>query len=167
MKIDLKILAPAADIFTFFPQFDSVGGPADVAIDGDLPDFNASVLPPRENCTGTSSSTDQWIQIDLKGVYSVSKVKISTRGNKGIGVLSVHVGNNLLNEGNDNYQCGSTWYSKLSNGSQYGYGKLKEFACETLLWSRYINIKRSMDPINQLQVCEVEVYYDNETGMVT
>lgn len=159
MKIDL---APAADIFTIFPQSGIFGGPADVAIDGDFPNFSESFLPPGKNCTGINSSADSWIRIDLKGIYSVSKVRISTRETGGVGV-SVHVGNSLLNEGNDNYQCGSTWYYNLSDGFQYGYGKPKDFVCETILWARYINIKQSTYN-NQLQVCEVEVYYDNKTA---
>lgn len=150
--IELLSLGPANSTLTFHPNPQSEAA-ASLAIDGVSP--NGTSIPLKSQCPGTGYSYNRWIRIDMKGLYSVHSVSVSSRGYSGDGV-TVHVGNSLINDGVDNFQCGDVW-SYSNSSSPYFKGAFQEFVCFLSLWAQYVTIRGGPQSNDSLEICEVQV----------
>ena len=160
MVIDLKSLGPANHILTFHPNHKSKDA-ALIAIDGVIP--TSTVTPSVSQCPGTGDSISKWIRVDLTKSYFVSRIMISSRQYGGNGV-TIHVGNNLTNNGLDNYMCGDVWlYS--SARSPYYNGTLRTFICDVPQLSQYVVVRGSSQMSDSLDVCEIQVLHVADAGM--
>ena len=130
----------------------------DLAVDGKI----------RQNwgdCAVSQSSTPTvWMSIDLLHLYSVTKIKYLTRHRYGKGI-EVYVGKSSIKlNGTSDYQCGSTVYISDPAPSTF-----TNISCSPVNWVQHVSIRRhgqddgKGDP-QYLQVCEVEVYYDETEG---
>ena len=115
---------------------------AELAIDGNSNnDFRL--------CAATAQSTNPWLRVDLKKEYFVSSVQVVLFPGK-LTHVYVYVGNNLANEGNDNYNCG-----KAPDATSLNW---RNVLCSVPVWGRYINLQREVTN-HFLQVCEVTFNY--------
>ena len=105
------------------------------------------------------------LTIDLGHLYSVNKIRMLSRKKYGSGSL-VYVGqtpiqaDGSIDQAND-YQCGGSYPSGTAPRS------LTDFICSTIHWVRYVSIWRSSRNRGNghyLQVCEIEVYYNENEG---
>ena len=98
-----------------------------------------------------------WLAIDLKGVFSISKVSVSFRYTAGNNA-AVFVGNNQsLTNGHDDYQCGVRWTQNVQRAPHF-----HDFLCQPPKWASHISVQR----VDQfIQICEVKVYYSQYTSV--
>ena len=98
-----------------------------------------------------------WLAIDLKGIFSISKVSVSFRYDTGKDV-AVFVGNNpSLTNGHDDYQCGVRWKQNVQQAPH-----LHDFLCQPTKWASYVSVQRVA---KYIQICEVKVYYSQDTSV--
>ena len=109
-----------------------------------------------------SSKPTIWLSIDLGYLYSVNKIRMASRLNFGIG-SEVYVGKNAIkSDGTSDHQCGSS--VGIPNPAP---STLTNFPCSSVNWVQYVSIRRHEQTgwAGQfLQVCKVEVYYDENEG---
>ena len=116
--------------------------------------------------SGRSDQNPMWLSIDLGHLYSVSKIRMLSRLNFGAG-SRIYVGQTAINsdESSDptkGYQCGST-YPRTAPTT------LTDFVCSTIQWVQYVTIWREATTSSHsyyLQLCEIEVYYNENKGTV-
>ncbi|XP_047672314.1 fucolectin-like [Tachysurus fulvidraco] len=118
---------------------------ASFAIDGNRnSDLSAS------SCTHTNGDYGPWWRVDLLAVYDISNVIITNRGDAcadRINGAEIHIGNSLINNGNNNPRC--VVIPSMPAGASINY------TCN--MQGRYVNV--IIPNIAQyLTVCEVEVY---------
>ena len=78
-----------------------------------------------------------WLAIDLKGVFSISKVSVSFRYTAGNNA-AVFVGNNQsLTNGHDDYQCGARWTQNVQQAPHF-----HDFLCQTPEWASHVSVQR-------------------------
>ena len=115
-----------------------------------------------EDCAISQSSTPTiWLSIDLLHLYSVTKIRFLTRDKYGIGI-EVYVGKDAIDsDGITNHRCGSG--VTIPNPPTF-----TEFSCSPINWVQHVSIRRTgyqdIGSSQYLQVCEVEVYYDETEG---
>ncbi|XP_017316998.1 fucolectin-like [Ictalurus punctatus] len=119
--------------------------PASFAIDGN----RASILN-SYSCTHTNCDYNPWWRVDLLAVYDIKYVIVMNRGDgytDRINGAEIHIGNSLVNNGNNNPRC--VVISSIPAGASANY------TCK--MRGRYVNI--IIPNVSQyLTVCEVEVY---------
>ena len=122
------------------------------AIDGNPKDVVGQTLLGTD-CAATKNSVNPWLRVDLQKQYLVSRDRAIFLEERGENVY-VHVGNNLANNGNDNYNCGKAPYDSSNSLAAIW----RDVSCSPPVWGRYINLQRIVT--NQvLQVCEVAFNY--------
>ncbi|XP_017316995.1 fucolectin isoform X1 [Ictalurus punctatus] len=118
--------------------------PAYFAIDGNR-DSNAY----HHSCTNTNFDYNPWWRVDLLAVYEISSVIVTNRGDccsERINGAEIHIGNSLVNNGNNNPRCVAI--SSIPAGASANY------TCK--MRGRYVNIV--IPNVSQyLTLCEVEV----------
>ena len=99
-----------------------------------------------------------WMGIELKGLFFISNVTATFRYKTGKNV-GVFVGNNpSVTDGVYKYQCGD----RLPNNDNVKQAPhLYTFACQPARWASHVSIQRT--GYNYIQICEVEVYYKQNT----
>ncbi|KAI1885644.1 hypothetical protein AGOR_G00205950 [Albula goreensis] len=124
------------------------GGLAQAAIDG-----NREGNYGEGSCSHTEMETNPWWRVDLLGVYRVSSIVITNRGDslsERINGAQIHIGNSLKNNGNDNPKC--TVISTIPPWESIS------FNCNGMV-GRYVNV--FLPGYSRiLTLCEVEVYAD-------
>ncbi|XP_026798768.2 fucolectin-like [Pangasianodon hypophthalmus] len=102
------------------------------------------------SCTHTTVENNPWWRVDLLAVHDISTVIITNRGDccpERIDGAEIHIGNSLVNNGNNNPRC--VVISSIPAGASAKY------MCN--MRGRYVNI--IIPNVNQvLTLCEVEVY---------
>ncbi|XP_053087060.1 fucolectin-like [Pangasianodon hypophthalmus] len=102
------------------------------------------------SCTHTNIENNPWWRVDLLAVYDISTVVITNRGDccpERINGAEIHIGNSLVNNGNNNPRCAVI--------SSIPAGASAKYICN--MRGRYVNI--IIPNVNQvLTLCEVEVY---------
>ncbi|XP_058240219.1 fucolectin-like [Hemibagrus wyckioides] len=115
------------------------------AIDGNR-ESNAIFYP----CAHTNADYNPWWRVDLLAVYDISNVIITNRGDccsERINGAEIHIGNSLINNGNNNSRCAIIL--SIAAGAYASYN------CN--MRGRYVNI--IIPNVTQyLTLCEVEVY---------
>ncbi|XP_073677667.1 uncharacterized protein [Garra rufa] len=125
-------------------------GDAQHAVDG-----NKETDYMKGSCTHTDFEPNPWWRVDLKDVYSVSKVIITTRVDcceERIKGAEIRIGNSLENNGNRNERA-ATLSTALKGTETYTFIKS--------IKGRYVNI---FLPVKKgaLTLCEVEVFAEKE-----
>ncbi|XP_058240525.1 pentraxin fusion protein-like [Hemibagrus wyckioides] len=118
---------------------------APLAIDGS----RASIML-SHSCTHTNFENDPWWRVDLLAVYAIGNVIITNRGDccpERINGAEIHIGNSLINNGNNNSRCAII--TSISAGDSANY------TCNTQ--GRYVNVFIP-GVVRVLTLCEVEVY---------
>ncbi|XP_046698553.1 fucolectin-1-like [Silurus meridionalis] len=96
------------------------------------------------SCTHTSTQNNPWWRVDLLVVYDISNIIITNRGDccaERINGAEIHIGNSLLNNGNNN--------PSMPAGASVNY------TCNMI--GRYVNV--IIPYVSKvLSLCEVEVY---------
>ncbi|GAA6107138.1 fucolectin-like, partial [Tachysurus ichikawai] len=118
---------------------------ASFAIDGN----RASVLS-ASSCTHTNADYGPWWRVDLLAVYYISNVIITNRGDAcadRINGAEIHIGNSLINNGNNNPRC--VVIPSMPAGASINY------TCN--MQGRYVNVILP-NIVQCLTLCEVEVY---------
>ncbi|KAI4891192.1 hypothetical protein NFI96_006425 [Prochilodus magdalenae] len=90
-------------------------GDAQKAVDG-----KSDTYYRRGSCTHTSYESNPWWRVELQGVYNVSSVSVTNRGDccgQRINGAQIRIGNSLENNGNDNKLCVSVETFQLQNHS--------------------------------------------------
>ena len=123
------------------------------------------------DCAVSKTSTPTvWLSIDLGRLYSVNKIRLLSRLRFGRG-SRIYVGKKATtSNGTNDHQCGSSVVFPDSAPSTF-----IDFPCSPVDWVQYVSIRRSgyTDILRTntgsqyLQVCEVEVYYDETKGRNT
>ena len=130
----------------------SVDSSATLAIDGSPKNVTGQMIDDFD-CASTKYSLNPWLRVDLKNEYLVSRVRailITQRGR----YVYVHVGNSLMNNGNDNHNCGRAPYDSFT----YHDAIWRDVSCNPPVRGRYINLQRKV--LNHiLRVCEVAFNY--------
>ena len=98
-----------------------------------------------------------WLSIDMGHLYSVSKIKLLSRRDFGSAAV-VYVGKDAIDQsgratGSD-HKCDS--YPTGVSPTNF-----TDFACSSIRWVQFITILRNA---SDLQVCEVQVYYNETAG---
>ena len=97
-----------------------------------------------------------WMGIDLKGLFFISNVTATFRYDEGEDA-GVFVGNNpSVTDGVYEYQCGD----RLPNDNVQSAPYIHKFACQPARWASHVSIQRIG---YYIQICEVEVYYKQNT----
>ncbi|KAM9450173.1 fucolectin-like [Clarias gariepinus] len=119
--------------------------PANLAIDGNKASSFTSY-----SCACTVCENSPWWRVNLLAVYDISDVIVTNRGDccaERIHGAEIHIGNTLVNNGNNNPSC--VVISSIAAGTSANY------TCN--MRGRYVNI--NIPNITQfLTLCEVEVY---------
>ena len=101
---------------------------------------------------------NHWLAIDLKGVFLISTVRAAFRYKSGTNATVFVVNNPSVNDGHDDYQCGSRWLTNVMRAPHF-----HNFVCQQPRWASHVSVQRNYfgdSPTNRvLQICEVEVYY--------
>ena len=104
-----------------------------------------------------------WLSIDLGRLYSVNNVAMLSRGQYGT-ESEIYVGKTAMSGSIDpakDHKCGT----KFPNGT--APTTLNSFPCSPVRWIQYVTVRRQVPGSSigeYLQVCEVEVYYnENES----
>ncbi|KAF4071919.1 hypothetical protein AMELA_G00268380 [Ameiurus melas] len=116
---------------------------ANFAIDG-----NRESNPYLQSCSHTNYDYNPWWRVDLLSVYDISKVTITNRGDgypEEINGAEIHIGNSLVNNGNNNPRCAVISCKPVSTN----------YTCK--MRGRYVNIIIP-NVSRYLTLCEVEVY---------
>ncbi|XP_053533544.1 fucolectin-like [Ictalurus punctatus] len=115
------------------------------AIDGNRASYFNS-----HSCSCTNSDYNPWWRVDLLAVYDISNVIITNRGDccpERINGAEIHIGNSLLNNGNNNPRCDVI--ASIPGGASANY------TCK--MRGRYVTI--IIPNVSQyLTLCEVEIY---------
>ncbi|KAF4115212.1 uncharacterized protein LOC131537573 [Onychostoma macrolepis] len=114
-------------------------------------DFNPGVTNSRSACSSTDMQTNPWWRVDLRYIYSVSRVVITNRLDccaENINGVEIRIGNSLENDGNNNPIC--TVVSSIPAGVSSTY------TCNDME-GQYVNLIIPGDS-KDLTLCEVEVY---------
>ncbi|XP_058240213.1 fucolectin-like [Hemibagrus wyckioides] len=101
-------------------------------------------------CSHTNADYNPWWRVDLLAVYDISIVIVTNRGNccpERINGAEIHIGNSLINNGNNNPRC--VVIPSIPAGVSANY------TCN--MQGRYVNIVHP-NIIQYLTLCEVEVY---------
>ncbi|XP_060772944.1 fucolectin-like [Neoarius graeffei] len=102
------------------------------------------------SCTTTNPEDNPWWRVDLLAVYDIRNVTITNRGDccpERINGAEIHIGNSLVNNGNNNPRC--VIISSIPAGASENY------MCN--MKGRFMNI--IIPKVSQfLTLCEVEVY---------
>ncbi|KTG46949.1 hypothetical protein cypCar_00034073 [Cyprinus carpio] len=105
------------------------------------------------SCSMTNADKDPWWRVDLLGVYRVTRVSITNRGDcceKRIDGIQIRIGSSLENNGNNNQLAATV--------GSIPFGNTKTFEFEPVK-GRYVNL--IVPGRNEyLTLCEVEVYSD-------
>ena len=102
-----------------------------------------------------------WLSINLGRLYSVSKIRMLSRLHFG-SASKIYVGKTAIKEdgnidSNKDHKCDIRNYPTT--------GPIKtftNFSCSPIRWIQYVTIHRPN--YDNLQVCKVEVYYNENTG---
>ena len=116
----------------------------------------------------TTTETEHWLSIDLKGVFLISRVRAAFRIYTGSRV-AVFVGNHpFRTDGSDGYQCGDRLDDNAMPSPVF-----HNFTCQLPTWASHVSVQRiklktDMSIWFFFQVCEVEVYYSSyaSSGML-
>ncbi|XP_076846232.1 uncharacterized protein LOC143491266 isoform X1 [Brachyhypopomus gauderio] len=103
------------------------------------------------SCTATKTQTDPWWRVDLLDEYTVTSVTVTNRKDccsDKINGAEIHIGNSLLNNGNNNALAGVI--SSITAGHSVTYNFEKGVS------GRYVSVV--IPGKNQLTLCEFEVY---------
>merc|ERR1711973_182597 len=114
-------------------------------------DGNTDGVQGHGSCTHTENTNEAWWRVDLGSAKRVKRVVIYNRlGSFGSRLhnFDIHVGDSLLNNGNDNAKCATS--QSLSGRRD------REIYCIKPLIGRYLNIK--LRGSNYLSLCEVKVF---------
>lgn len=144
----------------FYPDMDhSVTSDLSLLFDGLLQQAITG-NPSLSGCPTTTPSSRPWIRLDLKGLFTVRRLTVSSPAGTAEG-YEVRVGNSLINSGLDNYECGTT-------------NSMNDFTCNAPQLARYVVITRTTQEFAsaaagiaqvQLAVCEIELFvYDDSRG---
>ncbi|XP_047672315.1 fucolectin-like [Tachysurus fulvidraco] len=118
---------------------------ASFAIDGNrASDLSAS------SCSHTNCQNSEWWRVDLLAVYYISNVIITNRGDcceDRINGAEIHIGNSLINNGNNNPRC--VVIPSMPAGASINY------TCN--MQGHYVNVILP-NIVECLTLCEVEVY---------
>ena len=125
---------------------------ATLAIDGNPKNVTGQRLDGFD-CAGTKLSLNPWLRVNLKIEYLVSRVRAIFIGDSGKNV-TVHVGNNLTNNANDNHNCGKAPYDNPTKWNAVW----RDVNCSSPVWGRYINLQRIVSD-SFLHVCRVAFNY--------
>ncbi|KAK3523443.1 hypothetical protein QTP86_033620, partial [Hemibagrus guttatus] len=101
-------------------------------------------------CTHTNADNSPWWRVNLLAMYDISNVIITNRGDccpERINGAEIHIGNSLINNGNNNPRC--VIIPSMSAGASVSY------TCN--MRGRYVNVILP-NVIQYLTLCEVEVY---------
>ncbi|KAF7686831.1 hypothetical protein HF521_015224 [Silurus meridionalis] len=137
-NVALGGIATQSSLYTnnFYPNF---------AIDGKRTSIMGS-----GSCTHTSTQNNPWWRVDLLVVYDISNIIITNRGDccaERINGAEIHIGNSLLNNGNNNPRC--VVIPSMPAGASVNY------TCNMI--GRYVNV--IIPYVSKvLSLCEVEVY---------
>ena len=104
-------------------------------------------------CASTNRGDNPWVRLDLKKAYLVSLVRVIIFGSTSQNV-TVRVGNNLTNNGNDNHQCGMVVYNENNNRNAVW----RDVTCLQPVWGSYINFDRTWQ-YHYLEICEAAFEY--------
>ena len=119
------------------------------------------------DCANSDRSPSRlvWLTIDLGHLYSVSNVKMLSRDNYGkeseiyVGKSAIHTNGSI--DPIKDHKCPS---------SSTNPNILTGFSCSSIHWVQYVTIRRHVATGTgtkndyYLQVCEVEVYYNENEG---
>ncbi|XP_048039126.1 uncharacterized protein LOC125263968 [Megalobrama amblycephala] len=114
-------------------------------------DFNPGFKKTESACSSTISQTNPWWRLDLRHIYSISKVVVTNRLDccpERIDGAEIRIGNSLENNGNNNPICDVI--------SSMPAGASSTYACNNME-GRYVNLIIPGDS-RILTLCEVEVY---------
>ncbi|XP_026995064.2 fucolectin-like [Tachysurus fulvidraco] len=139
MQVDLALGGKATQSSSYFFYA------ASYAIDSNK-ETNAYSHP----CASTNLENSPWWRVDLLAVYDISNVIITNRGDccpERINGAEIHIGNSLINNGNNNPRC--VVISSIPAGASVSY------TCN--MQGRYVNVIIP-GPSHFLTLCEVEVY---------
>ncbi|KAG9259549.1 hypothetical protein AMEX_G27861 [Astyanax mexicanus] len=103
------------------------------------------------SCTATEWQENPWWRLDLLDEYTITSITITNRGNlsERLNGAEIHIGNSLVNNGNNNQQAGVI--------STIPAGKSETYTFDSGISGRYINV--FIPGKNRLlTLCEVEVY---------
>ncbi|KAI5087934.1 hypothetical protein C0J45_22423, partial [Silurus meridionalis] len=137
-NVALGGIATQSSLYTnnFYPNF---------AIDG-----KRTSIMGYGSCTHTSTQNNPWWRVDLLVVYDISNIIITNRGDccaERINGAEIHIGNSLLNNGNNNPRC--VVIPSMPAGASVNY------TCNMI--GRYVNV--IIPYVSKvLSLCEVEVY---------
>uniref|UniRef100_A0A8C5FDS3 Fucolectin tachylectin-4 pentraxin-1 domain-containing protein n=1 Tax=Gadus morhua TaxID=8049 RepID=A0A8C5FDS3_GADMO len=122
------------------------GGLAERSIDG-----NNDPLWRHNSCSCTASQAKAWWRLELPGVYRVSEIEVTNRNavRWRLNNVEILIGDSLSNNGNDNPRCA------IINDDP---GCLTQTVKCWGMEGRFINLYRSSDATEALQLCEVKVY---------
>ena len=129
--------------------------PKGLMIDGKPTNVNGHSLHIGATCASTNKGDNPWVRLDLKKAYLVSLVRVIIFGSSGQNV-TVRVGNNLTNDGNDNHQCGTVPVPDDYPPTITAYWR--DVPCSPPVWGRYINFDRTWQN-HYLEICEVAFRY--------
>ncbi|XP_065117506.1 uncharacterized protein [Paramisgurnus dabryanus] len=117
-------------------------------------DGNRGLSQQFTGCTQTVSESNPWWRLDLRDVYCINSVVITSRFDccpEEINGAEIHIGNSLENNGNNNPLCAVI--SGIPAGQSFIY------SCGGMV-GRYINVFLPGDA-KILTLCEVEVYKED------
>ncbi|XP_046699442.1 fucolectin-like [Silurus meridionalis] len=139
-QIDVALGGIAVQSSTYFNIYNAY-----FAIDG-----NRESIFSYKSCACTNLQYNPWWRVDLLAVYDISNVIVTNRGDccpQRINGAEIHIGNSLVNNGNNNPRC--VTISSIPAGVSANY------TCN--MRGRYLNV--IIPNINQLlTICEVEIY---------
>ncbi|XP_046698551.1 uncharacterized protein LOC124381178 [Silurus meridionalis] len=136
-NVALRGIATQSSLFSTYGAF--------FAIDGSRASNFVS-----SSCAHTNGQYNAWWRVDLLAVYDISNVIITNRGDAvptRINGAEIHIGNSLINNGNNNPRC--VVISTIPAGASVSYN------CN--MRGRYVNIIIP-NIFQYLTLCEVEVY---------
>jgi protein tyrosine phosphatase len=160
MKIQLN-----ANMLTMHRQLDRASN-VSAAVDGD-PGYSNLALGGLKKCVGSAPVTQKdydWLAIDLKEIFLISRVKVSLRLHSGLNT-SIFVGSNpsVIN-GRDDYQCRERRLRNIAWAPSF-----RSFTCQPPRLASHVSVRRNYfgtsNPDKVLQICEVEVYYTSITSV--
>ncbi|XP_018949476.1 fucolectin-like isoform X1 [Cyprinus carpio] len=103
------------------------------------------------SCTHTNLENNPWWRVDLMGVYKISRVTITNRGDccgEWLSGAQIRIGNSLNSNGNNNELAATIWSIPNGGTETYTFKHIK---------GRYVNIVLP-GIFKILILCEVEVY---------
>ncbi|XP_067249145.1 fucolectin-1-like [Chanodichthys erythropterus] len=129
------------------PTFGETYAKAQHAVDG-----NTDTDIFHKSCSHTARQDTPWWRVDLKNVYTISKVAITTHRHccsAGLSKAQIRIGNSLENNGNNNQLAATVW--------DIGFGVTKTFEFKPIK-GRYVNIAIPDAYHRVVVLCEVQVF---------